>query len=120
MDALAEGGRLMLFEPGIHLGRDDGELLDRGLQSFREALLLFHASHAGVIGEAKGVGKGCETLVSVVLAEEDTVFGPRGEHTVRLVDTFGDKVVDEHTNIRLGARKYQWFRLDSGRKSFIS
>ena len=46
-----------------------------------------------------------KTVVGIVLTKEDAILRAGGEHTVWLVNTLGDEVVDEDANIRLVARE---------------
>ena len=48
-----------------------------------------------------------EAQVGVVLAQEQTVLDPRGEHPVRFVSAFGDKVVNHYADVRVGAGQLQ-------------
>ena len=46
--------------------------------------------------------------VSVVLAEQESVLGAGCEHPVRLACAFGDKVIDQHANVRLVSGQDDW------------
>ena len=47
-----------------------------------------------------------KTLVGIVLPVQQSVFTARGHHAVRLVRAFGDKVVDERSDISVRAAQY--------------
>ena len=44
-----------------------------------------------------------QPLIGVIGPQRQPVFGPRGEHAVRLGDAARDQVVDHHAEIALGA-----------------
>ncbi|MNF34622.1 hypothetical protein D3C84_154680 [compost metagenome] len=46
-----------------------------------------------------------QAQVGVVFAQDQPVFGARGEHAVRLLGAQGDQVVDQHADIRLVAAR---------------
>ena len=48
-----------------------------------------------------------ESGIGIVLAQQNAVFSPGGEHAVGFVYTLGHKVVDEHTNVGLVAPQSQ-------------
>ena len=50
-------------------------------------------------GGAESFGVGGQTRIGVVLAEEDAVFGARGEHAIGLVYAFCYQVIDENADI---------------------
>ena len=97
--------RAMLLKPSIDIGGHHGRCLDEPAQLTGLPYPLLHTAHAGIIGQPDGMAKRSEALVGIVLPEEDAVFGTRGEHTVGLVDTLGDEVVNQHTDIRLRTRE---------------
>lgn len=56
-----------------------------------------------------------QALIGVIVAEEESVFGASGEHSVRIVNAFGYEVVDHDADKAVVAGEYD-FRL-IGRKS---
>ena len=40
-----------------------------------------------------------QALISVVLAQKETIFSPRGEHAVGLRSTLGHQVINQHSNV---------------------
>src|SRR5215468_8365650 len=48
-----------------------------------------------------------QTKIGVINAEQESMLGPRREHTVRLEASFGDEVVNEDPDIRLMTSQLQ-------------
>ncbi len=44
-----------------------------------------------------------EPPVRIIVAQQQAIFRPRSKHAVRLVDTFGNQIVDEDTDVSLAA-----------------
>ena len=42
-----------------------------------------------------------ETQIGIVLAQEQAVFGPGGEHAIRLLGAQGDEVIHQHAQVGL-------------------
>ena len=42
------------------------------------------------------------------MAEQQSVFGPRGEHPVWLIGILGDEVIDEYADVGLRAIQNKW------------
>ena len=42
-----------------------------------------------------------QTFVGIILTEQNTILGTRGEHTIRLIHTFVRQIIDEYANITL-------------------
>ena len=101
MHPLAERCRPALLEPHIGLGRQYGRLLYGLRQLAHLPLLLLHTPHTLPVGQTNGIGQRREALVGIVLPQQYAILGPRGEHTVGLVNPLGHQVVNQHSDIGL-------------------
>ena len=59
-------------------------------------MIAFLADQPAVVADLR------EPQVGIVLPQRETVLRARGHHAVGLVRPLGDKVVDEHADVRLG------------------
>ena len=48
-----------------------------------------------------------QTEVGIVLTQQNSVFGTRSEHSVGLIDTFRNQIVDQHTDVGLVASQHE-------------
>ena len=60
-----------------------------------------------LIDKPQPMGQRRQPAVGIVGPQQQPVFGPAGEHAVRLVDAARDQVVDHHADIRLIAAEHQ-------------
>ena len=74
----------------VNFGGTDGGATHVIGEHFHAGELAAKALHACVVGQAERVREGREAFVSVVLTEQNSVFGTRSEHAVRLVDALTD------------------------------
>jgi hypothetical protein len=49
-----------------------------------------------------------QTLIGIVGAQRQPIFGPRGEHPIGLSDTAGDEIVDHDPEVAFGAVEHDW------------
>ena len=68
-----------------------------------------HSLPAGVVHHTKATAQARQAAVGIVAAKREPIFGPAGEHAIRLIDATGDEVVDHHTQIGVFAAQHERF-----------
>ena len=107
MLGLGEGSRADGFKILVH---DSWLNLGRFTHSSQGIYLLLLAHNRGVAtfgGQSKFVGQRCEAEIGIVLAQQNAVFGTGGKHTVGLINSFINKVVNKNANVCLVSAKHQ-------------
>ena len=69
--------------------------------------LALQAAPAPLVHQATGPAERRQPAVGVVVPQQQAVFGPAGEHAIRLVDAAGHQVVDQHADVRLLAVEHE-------------
>ena len=57
------------------------------------------------------VSEFAESEVSVILAQEQAMFGTRGEHAIRLARAFGDEIINKDADVGLVSTEHDGFHL---------
>ena len=55
-----------------------------------------------------------ETIISIILAEQDAVFSAGGEHSIGVLNAFRDEVIDKNADIPLTAGKDEGWIMTQG------
>ena len=112
----------------LQIAVDFGSLHGKSTRKFHQCVALFTLPHHKVVAflrsQSEFIATRSKTHIGIVLTEQNTVFGTRSEHTVRLVDAFRYKVVNQHTDIGFVTAKHKRFLsghtlmgIDTGNKS---
>ena len=57
----------------------------------------------GIVDQTDAPAQRRQPAVGVVVAQQQAILGPAGEHAIRLIDALGHQVVDEDADVRLAA-----------------
>ncbi len=88
---------------------DDRHRLDFRHPLPNAGILLHHCFIPLFADEAVFVAIPHAALVRIVLPQQQAVLGARGKHSIRLLRSLRNEIVDEHANIRL--RSFQYNRV---------
>ena len=106
---MSEWGSAEAFQGAIDKCRLDGKSFGECDDFVNLLTLATQVIVALLRSEAKPIGTFGKAHVGIVLTEQDTIFGTRGKHTIRLVYTLCYQIIDEYANVGFIAAEREGF-----------